>query len=73
MCDVCLKDPCDIRCPNRKDIVVGKCTCCGQTLFDSSEVWSDTYGAYFCSRGCADRFYGIEEVNTDERPVLRDM
>jgi hypothetical protein len=40
MCDVCLKNPCDPRCPNAPDPpTVYVCSGCGKDIVDGEDYW----------------------------------
>lgn len=58
MCEVCMKNPCDARCPNAPDPPsVYVCSGCGDDILDGESVWH-IMGEQFC-RDCIDR---MEEV-----------
>jgi hypothetical protein len=49
MCDVCLKSPCDSRCPNAPEPPsVFICSGCGDNILDGEYYW-DILGEQFCS------------------------
>ena len=56
MCDVCLKSPCDPRCPNAPDpeeIPVYVCSGCGDDIVDGQDYWG-IMGEQFCEH-CIDK------------------
>ena len=62
MCEMCLKEPCDPRCPSFHEYRVGRCETCGVMVMDTDERWKDADDHLFCSSECAMDFYGIKEV-----------
>lgn len=53
MCDICLKSPCDPRCPNSHDPpIVFVCSGCGRYIHDGDDYW-EFLGEQFCER-CVD-------------------
>ena len=47
-CDICLKSPCDPRCPNAPDPKpVFVCSGCGEDILDGDDYW-DILGEQFC-------------------------
>lgn len=54
MCDVCLKTPCDSRCPNAPDPPpVYVCSGCGDDIVVGEDYW-DIMGEQFCHNCIAD-------------------
>lgn len=48
MCDICLKSPCDPRCPNAPDPPrVYVCSGCGDDILDGDDYW-DIMGEQWC-------------------------
>lgn len=62
MCEMCMKEPCDPRCPSRHEFRVGTCEQCGVIIMDNDERWEDEDDYLFCSERCAEVFHGIREV-----------
>lgn len=61
MCDVCLKVPCDPRCPNApepKPVFI--CSGCGHKIYDGDDYW-DILGEQFCEN-CIDDCRRIAEA-----------
>lgn len=55
MCYICLKSPCDPRCPNAPDPpAVLLCSGCGEGILEGQDYW-DVLGEQFCER-CIDGF-----------------
>lgn len=54
MCDVCLKSPCDSRCPNAPETPVA-CTCdnCGEPIRIGDEYYREAGGENLCM-SCVD-------------------
>ena len=49
MCDICLKIPCDYRCPHAPDPPrVFVCSGCGDDIYDGDDYW-DIMGEQWCS------------------------
>jgi hypothetical protein len=64
MCDICLKSPCDPRCPNAPDPpAVFVCSGCGGDIYDGQAFWS-IMGEQFCE-GCIDDARGVAEYDPD--------
>ena len=60
MCNVCWQTPCDPRCPNAPDRILGECAECGEVICEyDDEVWEDDEGHLFCSHACASAYHGI--------------
>lgn len=66
MCNVCLQTPCDPRCPNAPDNILGRCKECGVLLWDHDDVWFDNDDNIFCSNSCAVAYHNIRERDVDE-------
>lgn len=48
MCDICIKSPCDPRCPNAPEPpTVFVCSGCGEFIYDGDDYW-DILGEQFC-------------------------
>lgn len=48
MCDICLKTPCDPRCPCADEPEsVFVCSGCGQTIYDGDDYW-EIFGEQLC-------------------------
>lgn len=48
MCEICLKVPCDSRCPNAPEPPhVYICSGCGESIYDGEDVWH-IMGEQFC-------------------------
>lgn len=61
MCDVCLKTPCDPRCPNAPEPpAVYVCSGCGEDIRDGDKVWH-ILGEQFCQE-CINYAEEIAEV-----------
>lgn len=61
MCDVCLKAPCDPRCPNAPDPTpVFICDGCGRPICEGEDAWHIQHEVY-CER-CIDDFRSTAEV-----------
>lgn len=53
MCDICMKSPCDPRCPNAPEPpVVFICSGCGDPIYDGDDYW-DVMGEQWCEK-CID-------------------
>lgn len=53
MCDICMKKPCDPRCPNAPEPPsVFVCSGCGDLIYDGDDYW-DIMGEQWCSE-CID-------------------
>lgn len=62
MCDVCLKSPCDSRCPHAPEPPsVFVCSGCGENILDGEYYW-DIMGEQFCSH-CMDEARGVAEYD----------
>jgi hypothetical protein len=58
MCDVCLKHPCDARCPNAPEPPsVFVCSGCGDSIHDGEYYW-DIMGEQWCEE-CIDGAKGV--------------
>ena len=61
MCDVCLKSPCDPRCPNAPEPkTVFICSGCGEYILDGDDYW-EILGEQFCE-SCIDEFRRTAEA-----------
>ena len=61
MCDVCLKSPCDPRCPNAPEPqTVFICSGCGEHILDGDDYW-EILGEQFCE-SCIDEFRRTAEA-----------
>lgn len=62
---MCRQTPCDNRCPNASNSwgIVGWCEECGGSICSMDIYWTDKERYKFCSRECAEDFYGIKEVD----------
>ena len=61
ICDVCMKSPCDPRCPNAPDPKpVFICSGCGDDILDGDKVWH-ILGEQFC-KDCIDDSEGTAEA-----------
>lgn len=64
MCDVCLKSPCDARCPNAPDPpAVFICSECGRSILEGDDVYHVMEETY-CEK-CIDGFRSIAEFIGD--------
>lgn len=64
MCDICLKMPCDPRCPNAPEPPsVFICSGCGDHIYDGDDYW-DVFGEQFCS-DCIEEMRGIAVYDPD--------
>lgn len=62
MCDVCLKLPCDSRCPNAPEPPsVYVCSGCGENILDGDYYW-DIMGEQFCVH-CIEEAKGVAEYD----------
>ena len=62
MCDICLKWPCDSRCPNAPDPPsVFICSGCGDNIYDGQAYW-DIMGEQFCEH-CIDESKRVAEYD----------
>lgn len=62
MCEVCRSTPCNPMCPNAPQVpVMGHCRACNAELRYDYTYFRDTNDDIFCSRECAELFYGITE------------
>lgn len=58
MCDVCLRHPCDARCPNAPEPpTVFVCSGCGDSIYDGEKYW-DIMGEQWCEE-CIDGAEGV--------------
>ena len=58
MCDVCLRSPCDNRCPNAPDPPrVFICSGCGSAIMEGDDYW-DIMGEQWCEI-CIDDAKGV--------------
>ena len=65
MCYICLKSPCDPRCPNAPDPPhVYVCSGCGHSIYEGQRVWH-IQGEQYCKR-CIDRAEEVAEFDSDE-------
>ena len=65
MCDICRQSPCDPRCPNAepaKKVDIGFCSNCNCLITSDYTYWVDTIENIYCSRDCAEEYYGLKEV-----------
>lgn len=61
MCEICLKAPCDPRCPNApgpKPVFI--CSGCGNEIYDGDDYWN-IMGEQFCEN-CIDDAKGTAEA-----------
>lgn len=64
MCEVCLRTPCDSRCPNAPDPpAVFICSNCGRDIRDGDPYW-DILGEQFCEK-CIKSFEHTAEAEVD--------
>lgn len=66
MCEFCRQAPCDNRCPNAENpelIIMGMCDRCQDYIYLNNTYWTDFDGNKFCSRDCAEEYYGLQEVD----------
>lgn len=64
MCDVCLKIPCDPRCPNAPDPPrVYVCSGCGDDILDGDDYW-DIMGEQWCE-DCIEDSRKVAEYDPD--------
>ena len=64
MCDICLKWPCDARCPHALDPPsVFVCSGCGDNIYDGQDYW-DIMGEQFCEH-CIDESKKVAEYDPD--------
>ena len=63
MCEMCMKEPCDPRCPSFHEYRVGTCEKCGIMIMDNEERWEDRDFHLFCSRDCAEEYHEIRKVS----------
>ena len=64
MCDVCLKSPCDPRCPNAPEPkAVFICSECGTNIVAGEDVWH-VLGETYCEK-CIDSFRSTAEPIED--------
>ena len=62
ICDVCLKTPCDCRCPNAPDPhQVFICSGCGEPILEGENYW-DIMGEQWCQE-CIDKARGTAEYD----------
>lgn len=56
MCEICLHEPCDPRCPNA-DLpkVVLTCDKCGEDIYEGDEYYEDIDGECICE-SCMDKW-----------------
>ena len=47
MCDICGKNPCDVRCPNCEEKGIYTCVECGQYIYEGEKYWDSPKG-YIC-------------------------
>lgn len=72
MCNICLKDPCDCKCPNYSPIHTGMCCSeCGQEIFQGDEYIENDNGDYMhfdCVCGICDllKWLGYEIKTMEE-------
>ena len=59
ICEICMKTPCANRCPNSKEITLGKCLQCNDDIGKGYEYYTDLDDNLFCSKECACEYYGI--------------
>lgn len=62
MCEICHQTPCNCRCPNAKEPIVGSCSQCNEDIRSDYTYWIDEAGNLFCSEECALKFYNIRET-----------
>lgn len=64
MCDVCMRRPCDARCPNAPDPPsVFVCSGCGDDIRDGDYVWH-ILGEQFCEE-CIENMREVAEYDPD--------
>lgn len=64
MCDICLRIPCDPRCPNAPEPPsVFICSGCGDHIRDGDDYW-DVMGEQFCS-DCIEEMKGVAVYDPD--------
>lgn len=66
MCEICLRFPCDPRCPNAIRRVRGECDECGEELYEDEYYYKDDSGGTYCSEECAIKANGIRETEWEE-------
>ena len=59
MCVECNQTPCNNRCPNYEDEIIGFCNYCGNEIFESEQYFENEN--LFCSKECILYFYDIKE------------
>ena len=57
MCVICRQNPCNNKCPNYDDKVIGICTYCGETITYNQEPYTDVDNSLFCTSDCAMSYY----------------
>ena len=66
ICDICLQNPCNPRCPNATRRVRGICDECKEELYEDEYYITDDMGKIYCSEECAKKANGIREVEWEE-------
>jgi hypothetical protein len=62
MCNICLKSPCDYRCPNAPDPPeVYVCSVCSHPILEGEDYW-DIMGEQWCET-CVDKAKGVAEYD----------
>ncbi len=64
-CEICRQKPCDSRCPNAENIIVGICEQCKEPVCAGYTYWTDEDNNTFCSQDCAMNFHEIRETEYD--------
>lgn len=64
MCEICLRSPCHVRCPNAPEpIPVFICAECGNDIHDGEDYY-EVLGEQFCEH-CIDNAKGVAEHDPD--------
>lgn len=64
MCDLCLQNPCDTRCPNAEEPKpVFICSGCGHDIYDGEDYY-DVMGEQFCQK-CIDNMRYTAEYHQE--------
>lgn len=49
-------------CPNAEQKTIGGCAECGAEIIEGNDLYKDIDDNIFCSEECAEKFWGIHEV-----------
>ena len=64
MCDICLRTPCDPRCPNAPEPPsVFVCSGCGDNIYDGDFYW-EIFGEQWCA-DCIEECKKVAEYDPD--------